>query len=886
VEASRSAEHEGTAVATPETIFSRDILGRYVCNTFAEAKASGPFDVVIIGGGTFGLALAQDLFFRAKRFDTGPGAVPQDVMKPPNFRVLVLEAGPFALPAHVQDIPNLSLFAPGAGPRAPGGLPATRAQLIADGADRQPILENWGLAWNSAEPFGGLAYCLGGRSLYWGGWSPRYLDTEMHRAPVGAITAQTLWPATTVQDLQEGFFAEAEEETGVVTSNDFINGALQDHYRRLLFQDYANVPNAVPLAELPDYTPFAGARLQAQLANPPYVGFAASTKVDAPLGVQIQARPGFFPFNKFSSVPLAITGARDAVSEPGANNDAFKRLMIVPDCHVKSLTTRTYTLATGATVQEVSGIDTSAGPLDLTVPVAGNPNRRPAVVLALGAIESARMALVSAPGVPNSNLFGTNLMVHVRKNAGFTVAVPAGIQLGDGEVSALLVRCRSQINVNNNPTPVHYHFQITASAVPQFPGSQSDAFLFQNVPDLDNIQRLRGLRPGEVDVFIRAVGEMVPPLANNAVTVPGQPPDPDEFLVPRASVVVQRGPEDIALQNQIDQVIQHLAQNVFGAPGPVNIPQADGLGTTYHESGTLRMGDSPAGSVVNPDGQFHAITNLHAGDASVLPTCGSANPVMNGIALRRRLAKRLVPEGDGVGGPGNGRTPRQFPRIGPAAGLAPGAVVQLFDGQTLANWRMAGRGTFHAIDGALQSVPSFDLGLLWSTIPMPRDYRLELEFFTRTDSTNSGVAVRFSNPELPGFYNPAWSPVTSGFEIQIDNSGTPPPGLPPSPKYRTGAVYNVNYPGDPSPTPGVPPATPGDFVNPQSAPALAWNQYRIEVRGNLFAVNLNGVDTARYTNPDANRGQFLPNQPTFVGLQSYSNFSFTTAFRNIRITAL
>lgn len=114
----------------------------------------------------------------------------------------------------------------------------------------------------------------------------------------------------------------------------------------------------------------------------------------------------------------------------------------------------------------------------------------------------------------------------------------------------------------------------------------------------------------------------------------------------------------------------------------------------------------------------------------------------------------------------------------------------------------------------------------------------------------------------------------------------PPPGLAPNPKYRTGAVYNVNYPGDPSPTPGVPPATPGDFVNPQNAPSLAWNQYRIEVRGNLFTVNLNGVDTARYTNPDPNRGQFLPNEPTFVGLQSYSNYSYTTAFRNIRITAL
>jgi hypothetical protein len=50
-------------MVTDQTQFTRDVMGRYVCNTFAEALASGPFDVIIIGGGTFGLTLAQDLHF-------------------------------------------------------------------------------------------------------------------------------------------------------------------------------------------------------------------------------------------------------------------------------------------------------------------------------------------------------------------------------------------------------------------------------------------------------------------------------------------------------------------------------------------------------------------------------------------------------------------------------------------------------------------------------------------------------------------------------------------------------------------------------------------------------------------------------------------------------
>jgi len=50
---------------------------------------------------------------------------------------------------------------------------------------------------------------------------------------------------------------------------------------------------------LPDYTAEAPeditAGLNAQLANPPYPGFQDSLKLDAPLAVQAQARPGFFP---------------------------------------------------------------------------------------------------------------------------------------------------------------------------------------------------------------------------------------------------------------------------------------------------------------------------------------------------------------------------------------------------------------------------------------------------------------------------------------------------------------------------------------------------------------------------------------------------------------
>src|SRR5260370_28271807 len=86
---------------------------------------------------------------------------------------------------------------------------------------------------------------------------------------------------------------------------------------------------------------------------------------------------------------------------------------------------------------------------------------------------------------------------------------------------------------------------------------------------------------------------------------------------------------------------------------------------------------------VNPDSQFHFVTNLYAGDAAVLPNCGSANPVMNGVAIRRRLARRLVPEGDA------GQPLRPFVQYPPPASPPPtGTLITLFDGTPFAHWRI------------------------------------------------------------------------------------------------------------------------------------------------------------------------------------------------------
>lgn len=80
-------------------------------------------------------------------------------------------------------------------------------------------------------------------------------------------------------------------------------------------------------------------------------------------------------------------------------------------------------------------------------------------------------------------------------------------------------------------------------------------------------------------------------------------------------------------------------------PFPLNRSFPDwrrGIGTTYHEAGTLWMGSDPANSVTDEVGRFHHIQNAYACDQSIFPTVGSVNPVLTGLTLARQLAENLT----------------------------------------------------------------------------------------------------------------------------------------------------------------------------------------------------------------------------------------------------
>jgi choline dehydrogenase-like flavoprotein len=543
------------------TTLGLDVLGRFVCNTWEEATANGTrhFDAVVIGAGMFGGYCADKIY----EFGEGNG-----------LKVLVLDAGPFLLPTHVQNLPDIGLNVPD--PLLPADDPGIPRELV------------WGMPWRSNVPFIGQAYCVGGKSLYWGGWCPRLLPDDL-----------AAWPPTVAAYLSNNY-AVLEQQTGVSVATDFIQGALFN----LLKQRAANAIGAVADIE---------------------------TAEDPPLAVQGQSpASGLFSFDKYTSTTLTIADARDASSQP----DTQRRMFLVPNAHV----TRIHTTAGAA-----SSIDVAVNGTQQSLPVTPDC----AVILALGTIESTRLALVSfptSPGNPAGELMGRNLMAHWRSNifarikrTGFDPGgtLPQAVQTG-----ALLIR--------GSTAQGKFHLQVTASADPQ---GDSDDLLYAMIPDIDLLDAtLANQTADSISIGFRGVSQLVGDQTTSVPNASGRwinlsPFESDEFGVPRAYVQMTTTSTEDSLANAMDSATLALATQLAGNnPADIQITSQDrdGLGTTYHEAGTLWMGTDPASSVTDTNGRFHNVANAFCADQSLFVTVGSVNPTLTGLVLARKVAEAAI----------------------------------------------------------------------------------------------------------------------------------------------------------------------------------------------------------------------------------------------------
>ena len=552
-------------VRLQETAFSIDVLGRYVCNTWDEATANGgvAFDVVVIGAGMYGAYCAEKIYRLG-----------------PNLRVLVLDAGSLLVSEHVQNLSRIGLNA---------AAPVSVIQNVDDPGTRELV---WGTPWRSMVAFPGLAYCPGGRSLYWGGWSPRLTDADLAN-----------WPQPVATQLQSpthsgDAYERVEKETGVFDKTDYISGPLFDALKKKFVSAAAGVTTVDGIE-------------------------------DAPLAVQA-APPasGLFSFDKWSSMPIFTDAVREAASRP----DWQRRLFVVPKAHVTKLQT-----AGGA----VTAIDVRVNGQLKSIGIPPTC----AVVLASGTIEATRLALESFP----TPLMGRNLMAHLRSNTVVRIhrsaidpALPKRL-----EAAALLVR---------GSTPKgRYHLQVTAAAVAggseddmfrmipdidlldQTLAAQQEDWI---VITLRGIAEMNGDRSSNAN---KQTGR-----SPSWVDLSDQT---DEFGMRRAWVNLVANQDDNTLWDIMDKAALDLANAVANNdPAKISVvgQARDGLGTTHHEAGTLWMGASPNESVTNLDGRFHHISNAYVAGPALFPTLGSANPSLTAAALARRTAQAIVRDSLGV----------------------------------------------------------------------------------------------------------------------------------------------------------------------------------------------------------------------------------------------
>jgi hypothetical protein len=643
----------GQPVAVQETTLALDVLGRFVCNTWDEATSSGgvQFDTVVVGSGMFGAYCAEKIYRHA------------------NLRVLVLEAGPFLVSEHVQNLTRIGIN-PGGAVAVPDNAsdPGTRALVR-------------GVPWRSRVPFPGLAYCVGGRSLYWGGWSPRLTAADLAK-----------WPPSVAGFLQSpsgtgDAYETTEKETGVFDKTDYISGPLNDALRK-----------------------------KAITALPSVAGLDLIE--DAPLAVQA-APPasGLFSFDKYSSAPILI----DAIRQDTSNPDWRRRLFLVPRAHVTRLS-----VTNGA----VTGLEVWVNGQQrfLTIPPTSS------VVLASGTVEATRLALESFP----TPLMGRNLMAHLRSNtvvrikrAAIDPALPPRL-----EAAALFVR--------GSTAQGRFHFQVTAAAVTGS-NSEADMWRMIPDIDLVNqtlssqsadwiVVTFRGI--GEMS------GSQDPTLVKSTGNPPSWidlSDQTDEFGRRRAWVNLATGPQEDQLWRAMDDAALALALQLANGdptavqyfykdsfmndgndpgswhqaappPSPNNNPRdsknkvRDGLGTTHHEAGTLWMGSDPATSITNLDGRFHHVRNAYVAGPAVFPTLGSANPSLTALSLARKTALAIVSQSLHVE-PG-------FASVG-SGGL---------DG-----WQMAGSGGF--IELGSNIIETVDgIGLLWYTRQQFADFVLRVDW--------------------------------------------------------------------------------------------------------------------------------------------------------------
>lgn len=424
---------------------------------------------------------------------------------------------------------------------------------------------------------------VGGRALFWNAWVPQPRPFEFPH-----------WPAAVVENLMPEWYPAGEmigrRFSLACDGND--NRTLDAVARARLFSGNERVRASVPLA--------------------------APTDLDSAMASGADAAPG--QFAKYAPVKTLVALAQ---AHP-------RRLKVVP-------------------LTAVTGLQASVGRIEaLHLAATGNPGttlrlpvRAARVILANNTIEAAALALTAFPEHP---LLGRNLCVHNRSALAFRIPVARFPRLAE----QLQVCAYYQLGQVDAERFYHTHVSVVYNPRP----AEDRDMLYRVLPDASSAQSLAMYQQtGYVYVLLQALGEM---LGERSAASWNHVSRRDG----RTVVAIHARDRDLAAWNTMEQAVFDIA-GVLAAGEPVEYmhapedrpldihwraerPASIRSAMTFHEAGTLWMGNDAATSVTDLHGRMHGVANLYGTGSMLFPSPGSWNPTYTGIAMVFALARHLA----------------------------------------------------------------------------------------------------------------------------------------------------------------------------------------------------------------------------------------------------
>jgi choline dehydrogenase-like flavoprotein len=447
---------------------------------------------------------------------------------------------------------------------------------------------------------------VGGGTVHWQGWLPRFTENDFRlRTVAGVVPGTTLadWPIS-YADL-EPYYDKVEWAFGV------SGQAGANAFEAFRSRGY-------PCPPMP----------QSRYAQKFHEGCAA-------LGWNSFPTPQAALSTPYNGRPATvITAFAQQHGDPtGTRSSALN--VLVPD----ALATGRYDLRSDSYVRELT--------IDATGRIKGAvyddadgltfEQQADVFVLACGAVESARLLLMSASGrfqngLANGNdLIGRNATFHEYSAAVGVFDDPIYAWAGGGYVSASSFQFyehdESRGHVSGGhiaaagvgiPLPINWRLPgrpswgAEAKAVDRqyFNHSMAVAMVLHDMPQHDN----------RVDLDDKVVDAWGLPVAR--VTLTPHPNDlaQGHFLIDRCGEILEA-----AGAKEVDRVYPERV-----------------TGNCSHQHGTTRMGDDPDTSVLDRNCRAHEVENLFVVDGGPFPTATGANPTLTIMANAWRVSERIA----------------------------------------------------------------------------------------------------------------------------------------------------------------------------------------------------------------------------------------------------